>query len=106
LAVGQGSFIANHSPLIAQIYLIAEDDKREGFRVARRRLDQELVAPGVEGVEGFRRVDVVDKDATVRSAIEGYAEGLETFLSGCVPKLERKVSQVDIEDETTVCEPA
>lgn len=84
--------MAYHSPLVAQVYLIAEDDKRERFRVARRRLDQEFVAPGVEGIEGFRRVDIVDKDATVGSAIEGYAQRLETFLSGCVPELGRNVS--------------
>jgi hypothetical protein len=81
-----------HSPLVAQVYLIAEDDEREGFGVARRRLDQELVAPGVEGFEGFRRVDIVDEDATVGSAIEGYAQGLETFLSRCIPELGRKIS--------------
>jgi hypothetical protein len=56
-------------------------------------LDEELVAPGVEGLEGLGRVDVVDQDAAVGAAVEGYTERLETFLAGCVPELGTGKSQ-------------
>ena len=51
-------------------------------------MDQEFVAPGIEGFEGFRAVDVVDEYAAIGASVEGDAEGLEAFLAGCVPELE------------------
>jgi hypothetical protein len=36
-------------------------------------LYKELVPPGVKGLEGFRRINVVDENATVSTAIECYA---------------------------------
>jgi hypothetical protein len=36
-------------------------------------LYEKLVPPGVKGLEGFRRINVVDENTTVSAAIEGYA---------------------------------
>jgi hypothetical protein len=58
-------------------------------------LNQELVAPAVKCIEGFGIVDVVHKHAAVCAAVEGYTEGLEAFLSCCVPELHCYEAVVD-----------
>jgi hypothetical protein len=90
LTVGHGPLCADGAPVIADVDLVPEDDEGEGFWVARGGLDEEFVAPGVEGLEGFGRVDVVDEDAAVGTAVEGYTEGLEALLARRVPELFRR----------------
>ena len=58
-------------------------------------MDEELVTPGIQRLEGFGAVHVVHEDTTVGSAIEGNTEGLKTLLSGCVPELEGNDSIID-----------
>jgi hypothetical protein len=60
-------------------------------------LDQELVPPPVESLETLARVDVIYKHTTIRSSIERHSEGLESFLSGRVPKLHGDHPVVDNE---------
>lgn len=90
LTVCHGPLCADGSPVIADVDFIPEDDEGEGFWVARGGLDEEFVAPGIERLEGFGRVDVVDEDAAVGAAVEGYAEGLEALLACGVPELFRR----------------
>ena len=87
LTIRHGPFGADGSLVIADVDFISEDHEGEGFWVARGGLNEEFVAPGVEGLEGFGRVDVVDEDAAVGATVEGYAEGLEALLAGGVPEL-------------------
>ena len=87
LAVGHGALGADGPLVVADIDLVAEDDEGEGFRVAGRGLDEEFVAPRVERLEGFGRVDVVHEHAAVGAAVEGHAERLEPFLACRVPEL-------------------
>ncbi len=87
LTVGHRPLCADGSLVIADVDFVSQDDEGERFRVSRRGLDEELVAPGIKGLEGFGRVDVVDEDAAVRAAVEGDAEGLEALLAGGVPEL-------------------
>ena len=75
------SFILLHINLVAQYH------KREVLRIMWACLDEELVSPAIERLERLGAVDVVDKDTAVCSTVECYTEGLETFLSGGVPKL-------------------
>ena len=44
-------------------------------------LDEELVAPAVERLEGGGDGDVVDEDAAVGAAVESDTEGLESLLT-------------------------
>jgi hypothetical protein len=88
LAVGHGALGADGALVVAHVDLIAKHDEGEGFRVAWGSLDEEFVAPRVQRLEGFGRVDVVDEHAAVGAAVECYAEGLEAFLAGGVPELE------------------
>ncbi len=74
LTVSHGPLCADGSLVVADIDLVPQDDEGEGFGVSRRGLDEEFVAPGIESLEGFGRVDVVDEDAAVGAAVEGYAE--------------------------------
>lgn len=90
-----GALLADGSAILAHVDLVAQDHEGEGVRVARAGLDEELVAPRVEGFEGFGAVDVVDEDAAVGAPVEGYAEGLKAFLSCGVPELERDDAVVD-----------
>ena len=45
--------------------------KREIVRFSGTRLDQELVSPGIQRLEGFGIIDVVDKHTAISAAIEG-----------------------------------
>jgi hypothetical protein len=87
LTVGHGPLGADGPFVVSDVDLVAEDDEGEGFGVSGGGLDEELVAPRVERLEGFGRIDVVDEDAAVGAAVEGHAKGLEAFLSGGVPEL-------------------
>jgi hypothetical protein len=87
LAVHLCALLANHPFVLTQINFIAEHHKRKSLGITRRGLNEELVAPGVESLEGFGAVDVVDQNAAVSAAVEGYAERLEALLSGRVPEL-------------------
>jgi hypothetical protein len=73
--------------VLLNVNLISEDDKREIFSILRVSLDEELVPPRIEGLKGFGRVDVVDKDTAVGSTIECDTKGLEAFLTSGIPKL-------------------
>lgn len=90
-----GLFLRDHAPLLAHIDFVSQHHEGEGVRVAGRGLNEELVAPGVERLEGFGGVDVVDEDAAVCATVEGYAEGLEAFLTRGVPELEGDDAVVD-----------
>ena len=58
-------------------------------------MNKELVAPGIEGLEGFRGIHIIDEDAAVGAAVEGDPEGLEAFLACGVPELEGDDAVVD-----------
>jgi len=53
-------------------------------------LYQKLVSPTIQRIEALRVVDIVNEDAAVSAAVEGHAQGLEPFLTGGVPELNRK----------------
>ena len=58
-------------------------------------LNEELVPPAVEGLEGVGRRDVVGQDAAVGAAVESHAQRLEPLLAGRVPDLHGDQSVVD-----------
>lgn len=89
------SLCANHPLTLLHIHLVTQDHERKGFGVHRTRLDQELVSPRVEGVEGLGVVDIIDEDAAICASVERDAEGLETFLAGRVPQLHGHEAIVD-----------
>ena len=95
LTISVCSFLGDHPPVFTDIDLVAEDDKREAFRVTRAGLDKELVAPGIEVLERLCRVDVVHQYAAVGASVEGHAERLEAFLARSVPQLEGHNAIVD-----------
>ena len=55
-------------------HLIAKHDKGKVVWVSGAGLDQELVSPAVEGLEGVGRRDVVCENATVCPAIESHSK--------------------------------
>lgn len=79
---------------VLQVHLVAEDDEGEVVGVARRRLDEELVAPRLERLEGGGRGDVEDQHTAVGAAIEGHPQRLEPLLARRVPDLHRHRSVV------------
>lgn len=92
LAKGHGTFGRNDALALLDIDLVAQNHKRKRVRVAWRGLNQELVAPAIEGVEGFGVVDIEDEHAAVGTTVEGDTERLEAFLTGCVPELRERSS--------------
>lgn len=95
LTIRMCSLLADHPPLLTHIDLVAQHDEWKALRISWGGLDQKLVAPRVERVERFRGVDVIYQYAAVGTTIEGDAEGLEAFLSRCVPELEGHNAVVD-----------
>jgi len=88
-----------YDTLVLEIDLVAEHDERKVLGIARTGLDEELVAPAVEVLEGLGDVDVEHEHAAVGTAIECNAEALESLLAGSIPDLqpvckdERSLSQ-------------
>jgi len=72
---------------VLHIDLVADDDEGETVGVARSGLDQELIAPAVEVVEGLGDVNVEHKHAAISTTIESDTERLETLLTGSIPDL-------------------
>jgi len=50
-------------------------------------LDQKLVSPGVEGIEGFRVIDIIDKNAAIGTTVESDTKRLKPFLASSIPQL-------------------
>jgi len=67
------------------IDLIAKNDKGEVLGVVGTCLNQKLISPAVQSLEGLRAVHVVDQYAAVCAAVECDAERLEALLPGSVP---------------------
>lgn len=82
-----GPLLGDHSLALLDVDLVSQDDEWEVVWIVWGGLDEELVAPGIEGVKRLCRVDVVDEDTAVGAAVEGYAERLESFLTRCIPEL-------------------
>ena len=59
----------------------------EALWIARGGLDEELVAPAIEGVKTLGVVNVINKDAAVCTTVEGNAQRLETLLASSIPQL-------------------
>lgn len=81
--------------LVLEIDLVADDDEGEVVGVMRGSLDEELVSPAVEVLEGLGDVDVEDEDAAVSATVEGNTETLETLLTGSIPDLHGDDAVVD-----------
>lgn len=78
----------NHTDLsVLQVNLVAQDHKGEVLRVPWAGLDQELISPTVQGLEGVRCGHVKHQHAAVGSPVECHAQGLETLLASRVPDL-------------------
>jgi hypothetical protein len=90
-----GALLADGATVLAHVDLVAEHDEGESVRVARGGLDEELVAPGVEGLEGLGAVDIIDEHAAVGAPVEGDAERLEALLARGVPELQGDDAVVD-----------
>lgn len=82
---GLGSFGGYLSVL--QINLITEHHKGEVLWVSGTGLDQELVPPGVQGLEGVGGGNVEYQHTAVGTAIKRHAQRLEPLLPRCVPDL-------------------
>lgn len=58
---------------VLQVDLIAQNHKGEVLGISRAGLDQELIPPAVQSLEGVRRRDVEHQDAAVGPAVERHA---------------------------------
>ena len=70
---------------LLHINLVAEHNEGEVLRIVWACLDEELVAPTIERLEGLGAVHVVDEYAAVRPTVEGHPKRLEPFLARRVP---------------------
>lgn len=88
-------FLGDHPPFLAHINLVPQYHEWKVIGVSWRGLDQELISPGIERLEGLGAVDIIDKYTAICASVEGDAKGLETLLTGCVPKLKGNDTIVD-----------
>ena len=72
---------------VAEVNLVADDNKRKVFGISWTGLDEELVPPALQRLERVWNGNVVDENAAVGTAVERNAEALESFLSRRVPDL-------------------
>jgi len=59
---------------ILNIDLVAQDDEGEVLGIMGTGLDEELIAPAIQGLEGFGAVHVIDQHAAVSPAVECYTK--------------------------------
>lgn len=79
-------FFSTHLPIL-QVDFVAKHDEGKVLRVARAGLDQKLIPPAVQRLEGVGCRDIEDEHTAVSSAIECHAQRLKTLLTRCVPNL-------------------
>lgn len=77
-----------HLPVL-QVDFVAKHDEGEVLGVAGAGLDQKLIPPAVQCLEGVRRRDVKDEHAAVGTAVERHTQRLETLLTCRVPNLQK-----------------
>ena len=82
-------FLSGTHLSVFQVNLISNDDEREVLRVSWAGLNEELVSPTIESLEGVGIRDIVDKYAAICSSIECNSKTLEAFLTCRVPDLVR-----------------
>lgn len=75
------------------INLVTEDNKGEVLGIVWTRLDEKLVAPAVQRLEGFCTVDVVYEYTAICASIIGHAERLEALLPSRIPELSAPVRE-------------
>ena len=74
---------------VLQVDLVAQHHEGEVLGVTRAGLDQELVPPAVEGLEGVGGRDVEHQHTAVRPTVERHAQRLEPLLARRVPDLDQ-----------------
>ena len=79
--------VAYLSLAVFHVDLVPENNKGEVLRVMWARLDQKLVPPTVQRLEGLQAVHIVDQHAAVCTTIESNTERLKALLTGGVPQL-------------------
>ena len=73
--------------LVLEINLVTEDDEGEVVGVAGTSLDEELISPAVQVLEGLGNIHIKDQDAAVGTTVERNTERLEALLAGGIPEL-------------------
>jgi hypothetical protein len=68
------AFVRYHPAILTHVDFITQHHEWKRLGVARRGLNEEFVAPGIECFEGFGGIDVVDQHAAVGAAVEGDAQ--------------------------------
>lgn len=82
-----GIIQASYAPKLV-MHFVAKMIAREAHgRASGADLDEELVPPVVQVLEGLLRVDIIDEHAAVRASVECHPKALEPFLPCCVPDL-------------------
>lgn len=56
------------------VNLVTEDNKGEILGIVWTRLDQKLVAPAVQRLEGLCTVDIIYEHATIRASVVCHAK--------------------------------
>lgn len=72
---------------VLQVDLVAQHHEGEVLWISRAGLNQELVSPAVQGLEGVGGGHIKHQHAAVGSSVEGHAQRLEPLLAGRVPDL-------------------
>lgn len=81
---------STHLPIL-QINFVAQHYEGEVLWVAWAGLDQKLVPPAVQCLEGVGGSDVKHQHTAVSAAVESHTQRLEPLLTCCIPYLnERK----------------
>lgn len=90
----QLSFGLSDFSLLFLIGLVSDDHEGELARVLDPTLLDKLLLPGFDAVERLLGGDVIDDHAAVGASVEGGPDGLESFLSSCIPDLQTVVLTV------------
>lgn len=84
-----------HLPIL-QIDFVAQHHKGEVLWVARAGLDEKLIPPAVQCLEGVWGSDVEHQHTAVGTAVESHTQRLEPLLTCCVPYLNETTQNTHI----------
>lgn len=87
------SLSTNTNLSVLQVNLVAEHHEGEVFRISRAGLDQELIPPAVECLEGVGCSHIEHQHTAVGSTIERNTQRLEPLLTSRVPDLDHHGQQ-------------
>lgn len=86
---------------VFQINLVSKNNKWEVLRVPRTRLDEKLISPTIQRLEGTGLCYIKYQHTTISTTIKCHTQTLKSFLSSCIPYLPNNESKNNLSEQAS-----